>query len=204
MNSQNSATECQNCGKKLQNWRRTQVAFAIKQMHTTTYNPRNKWSTKHGSVSEPRSGTWFFIDRITRNHPSVSTSWSATSTVWNQTMFNFKWGSYDGESFARKVDLVYEKIVFWKKNLFLLPKGAAGKSYIRETTRLVNAFVEDSPLKNISIKAVMIMPALLLQKPTKKSKSRDHKSALERRMQNWEDGDILELLKECQTIQDPR
>jgi len=80
----------------------------------------------------------------------------------NQTKFNFKWGSYDGESFARKVDLVYEKIVFWKKN-FLLSKGAAGKSYIRETTRLVNAFVENLSLKNISIK-------------------RDHKSALERSM----------------------
>jgi len=48
----------------------------------------------------------------------------------NQTKFNFKWGSYDGESFARKVDLVCEEIVFWKKNLFLLSKGAAGKGYI--------------------------------------------------------------------------
>ena len=48
----------------------------------------------------------------------------------------------------------------------------------------------------------MIMPALLLQKPTMKSKSKDHKAALERRMQQWEERLILELLKEGKTIQD--
>ena len=116
--------------------------------------------------------------------------------------FDFKWGSFDGKSFTKKMNLCYEQIVYWKKNLFLLPKGAAGKQYIREITRLINAWVEDSPLKPVSMKAIMVMPALLLQKPNKKSKSKDHKMALERRMQQWEDGKILELLKEGKTIQD--
>jgi hypothetical protein len=47
-----------------------------------------------------------------------------------------------------------------------LPSGAAGKSYIRETTRLINYWNNNSKaLKNTALKAVMIMPHLLLQKP---------------------------------------
>ena len=48
---------------------------------------------------------------------------------------------------------------------------------------------------------MMIMPALLLQKPSKKSKAKDHKDALERRLQLWDEGKISELIRECQTIQ---
>ena len=46
------------------------------------------------------------------------------------------------------------------------------------------------------------MPALLLQKPSRKSKAKDHKIALEKRMKLWEEGKILELLQEGKTIQD--
>ena len=47
----------------------------------------------------------------------------------------------------------------------------------------------------------MAMPALLLQKPSKESKSKDHVTALKRRLASWKKGDIAELLKECDTIQ---
>ena len=45
------------------------------------------------------------------------------------------------------------------------------------------------------------MPAILLQKPSKNSKSVDHRKALERRLKLWEDGNIMELVFEGQTIQ---
>ena len=47
----------------------------------------------------------------------------------------------------------------------------------------------------------MIMPALLLQKPSKVSKSKDHTAALKRRLAIWQRGDFLELLHESETIQ---
>ena len=47
----------------------------------------------------------------------------------------------------------------------------------------------------------MIMPNLLLQKPSKNSKAKDHLIALERRMQSWLKGDHMELLHEGETIQ---
>ena len=45
------------------------------------------------------------------------------------------------------------------------------------------------------------MPALLLQKPSKKSKSREYLVALERRLQLWERGEIKSLLLEVEIIQ---
>ena len=47
----------------------------------------------------------------------------------------------------------------------------------------------------------MTMPALLLQKPHSKSKTRDHISCLNRRLALWEKGNTAELLKEGKVIQ---
>ena len=55
------------------------------------------------------------------------------------------------------------------------------------------------PQRSISLKAVHItMPALLLQKPSKTSKSRE---ALKRKLQFWERGEVKSLLLEAETIQ---
>ena len=51
------------------------------------------------------------------------------------------------------------------------------------------------------MKAAMIMPSLLLQKPSKESKSKDQLKALEQTMELWQSGDILELLQESLMIQ---
>ena len=64
----------------------------------------------------------------------------------------------------------------------------------------MNEWLQESPLKDIAFKAIMVMPNLLLQKPSKNSKAKDHLKALERRLQSWISGDLLEL-KEAETIQ---
>ena len=40
-------------------------------------------------------------------------------------------------------------IVFWCKNLFLLPTSSAGKKYIDKTSMLMNQWLQDSPMKNM-------------------------------------------------------
>ena len=45
------------------------------------------------------------------------------------------------------------------------------------------------------------MPSLLLQKPSKDSKTKDHTKALERTLQLWTDEHLAEILKEGETIQ---
>ena len=52
------------------------------------------------------------------------------------------------------------------------------------------------------MKAVMVLPALLLQRPHHKSKDREHIARLEDRLSRWHDGDIASLLHKCRTIQD--
>ena len=50
----------------------------------------------------------------------------------------FIWGQLSGDQATRELKECYEKIVYWRKNIFMLPKCASGKNYIRETTRLIN------------------------------------------------------------------
>ena len=110
----------------------------------------------------------------------------------------FKWGNHDGKSVVNEIGKIYEKVVFWRKNNFLLPTGTAGKRYFCETIRLIPSIIDNSSLKEASMQAIMVMPSLLLQKP---SRSKDHNAALKRRMDLWENGDIKELMKESMTIQ---
>ena len=58
-----------------------------------------------------------------------------------------------------------------------------------------------SPVKSIALKALMVMPCLLLQKLSRTSKAKDHLTALERRLTLWKDGDIKELVHEAEAIQ---
>ena len=53
----------------------------------------------------------------------------------------------------------------------MLPFGKSGKTYIDQVTYLLNEWLHDSPLTNISVKKmVMVMPQLL-QKPSKIQKT---------------------------------
>ena len=48
---------------------------------------------------------------------------------------------------------------------------------------------------------MMVIPNLLLQKPSKNSKVKYHLKALERRTQSWLKGDLMDLLHEGDMIQ---
>ena len=119
----------------------------------------------------------------------------------NNEVTHYTWGKYRDIEFEENVTFICEQIVYWKKNRFLLPTGKAGKLFIDELAKIFNPWIDDSPLKKIAMKAVMIMSSLLLQKPSKESKSKDHLKALERRMELCQSGDLLELLQESLTIQ---
>ena len=98
------------------------------------------------------------------------------------------------------VHAAYEQIVKWRRNLFDLPKGNNGKKFVDLTTRLINMWCSNSD--DTTMKMVMIMPSLLLQRTSKKGKARENKQLLERRLMLWEAGDFGELVKEGKVIQD--
>ena len=85
--------------------------------------------------------------------------------------------------------------------IYLLPAGKSGKCFIDETTRLIHAWLRGSLLKNIALKTVMIIPRLLLQKPSKDSKTRVNTKALEKRLQLCSGWRFAKLLKGDETIQ---
>ena len=49
----------------------------------------------------------------------------------------------------------------------MLPSGAAGKNYIQKMALLMKLCVNETPLRKIHLKAIHVIPALLLQKPSK-------------------------------------
>ena len=53
---------------------------------------------------------------------------------------DFQWGSSDGKVFCASVTSAYDEAIHWKRNIFLLPSGNAGKSFIQEMTRLFECF----------------------------------------------------------------
>ena len=93
------------------------------------------------------------------------------------------WNKIRGTVFDKDLTDAYGKIVHWKRNLFIMPSGTVGKKYLEEKTAcLWKLWIQNSSLKTVAIKAMHIMPVLLLQKPSKNSKSKDHLVSLERRL----------------------
>ena len=84
----------------------------------------------------------------------------------------------------------------------MMPNGAVGEKYIEDLTRLLKLWIQDLPLKTIALKAIHVMPALLLQKPSKNLKTKNHLVSLERRSKLREEGDNSNLLHEGETIQE--
>ena len=113
----------------------------------------------------------------------------------------FCWGELDGKTFSCALNGIYDEIVHWKRNLFKVPSGKAGTAFVRELSRMFRAYADGSALEGIAMRAAMVMPALLLQKPHPRSKAKDHVLSLERCLNLWSNGNVKELLDEAYTIQ---
>ena len=40
------------------------------------------------------------------------------------------WAEYKGSEITKIINEVYEKIVFWRRNVLMVPNGASGKNFI--------------------------------------------------------------------------
>ena len=120
----------------------------------------------------------------------------------NAASEKLEWGSVIQSKFCQSVNSAYESIVHFRSNLFNVPSGADGKLFVRELTfwiKQINS--SQSQLNSVALKAFMTLPALILQKPSKNSKSKEHTSCVKRRLELWKKGDIISLLKEVKKIQ---
>ena len=115
---------------------------------------------------------------------------------------SFIWGNIDSASFAHSLDFSYKEAVHWKRNLFKIPQGNAGKSFTAELSRLFYAFATCSALEPIALKVATILHLLLLQKTHRSSKTKDHINSLVKRLELRKLGDLTNLLREGRAIQD--
>ena len=84
----------------------------------------------------------------------------------------------------------YDEIMKWHRNIFRIPYGHAGKSF-------VSAYADRSLLESIALKSAMTLPTLILQKPFHTLKTKD---LIERQLGLWLKGDIDALIMKGRTI----
>lgn len=115
---------------------------------------------------------------------------------------SFVWGSLDGYSCVSLINECYASAVHWKPNLFYIPFGKIGEAFVKELTRLFGAYADASALESVAFKAAFLMPLLVLQKTSRKLKTKEMNCHIERRLNLWKDGLFQDLVSECITIQD--
>ena len=83
----------------------------------------------------------------------------------------------------------------------MIPSGHCGRDFIKLNTEWLSQFTNKTCFEGIALKVLMLLPNLLLQKPSPKSKARDHTKALTDRLELWRAGKLDELWKEGAAIQ---
>ena len=84
------------------------------------------------------------------------------------------WGEYSGADLVNVINNVYSETVKWRINLFMVPSGVVGESFISEVIRLISLFNSGSKFEPVALTMLMTMFPLLLQKPSAKSKVKTH------------------------------
>ena len=95
----------------------------------------------------------------------------------------------------------YNEIVTWRNNVFLVPYGKTGKEFIDQVTSHINDWNSNSDQQHISLKAAFVLLAVALQKPSPKSKTKDHQDFLSKCLALWKEGEIRMLLREGRMLQ---
>ena len=58
---------------------------------------------------------------------------------------------YDGNYFSSLIESFYNEGVFWRKNVFKIPSGKAGKVFIKLQTEWLSKFNTDTNFKGIAL-----------------------------------------------------
>ena len=67
---------------------------------------------------------------ITNNEvDEINSATNSRHNNQNENQEYFNWNDVAGTQFANELNNTFEKIAHWKRNLFKLPSGAAGKNF---------------------------------------------------------------------------
>ena len=68
---------------------------------------------------------------------------------------DFSWGWLSGHDFVHAVTAAYAEAVHWRRNIFSVPSGKAGKDFVQELSRLFRSYAERSSMECIALKATI-------------------------------------------------
>ena len=114
------------------------------------------------------------------------------------------WGQSEGKVItvsSSEIINAYNEITSWHRNIFLVQYGKITREFIDQITKHINDWNNSTESHLIALKAAFVLLALVLQKPSQKSKARDHQECLVKRLALWKDGKIAELLREGRSVQ---
>ena len=113
-----------------------------------------------------------------------------------------KWGDLSGlEDVAAVIEDIHARITTWRANCFEVPRSQAGKDFVKEATRLLKLFNTRTRWEPLAINILLIFFPMMLQKPSARSKSKDHSRYLLKRLQWWNEGCLEEIMSEAEEIQ---
>ena len=102
---------------------------------------------------------------------------------------------------AKELEKAYGVIRSMSHTLFRLPTGRAGNRFLDEMTRVLNIYIVGTQGSQNTLYAFFILPAFMLQKPSKNSKTKDNVNALQQRFELWCKSNVRELIKESKLLQ---
>ena len=99
------------------------------------------------------------------------------------------------------IDDAYNEITTWRKNTFLVSYGKIGRDFIDQLSKHINDWNNGTAMQHLALKAAIVLLAVGLQKPSQKSKAKEHQECLEKRLKLWRNGEIDCLVREGHMIQ---
>ena len=142
----------QNAPVSIANCRTEDQANSLQQnQHTCSSCSSRTFSTYRGLCQHNRHCTKPLNTVSISSSQSVTVSERADVANVFSPVTSFVWGERNRTLLTADLNKAYEKMVFWRKNLFMLPAGNAGKKCIKEVTRLLNLWTQNRPLRSISL-----------------------------------------------------
>ena len=112
------------------------------------------------------------------------------------------WGNISHQRMCEEINNIYNEVVHFRRNIFNLLSARAGKHFIEELTFWLKQFNSNSDVNLVALKAFMVLPSVILQKPSATSTNKEHSVAIEWRLALRRQGDLNMLMKEIRFIQD--
>ena len=91
---------------------------------TTRYDPVNAVSDDSMDHRDPTGDVYHLLLYVEAQKP------------------HFTWGEVDGTVFSHGIDSAYWETIHWRRKLFKIPLGKAGKAFAAEMARLLRAHAE--------------------------------------------------------------